>query len=461
MYKLVKACLILSMFSFLCFGIALIVISYLPFDQLSAVKAFLDSFASDGSFWLFTIKHVVYLRFTAILICIFLGLAYALSRLVRQYISDTGISDLLINPKNTAGMILDLFRGVSGVLKKIEPADFIISPKKIAVLLSAFADDFKNAVKKEDKVHIYSFFLLLVIAVVVRIFYLFQPMISDETMIFEPRINHAHGLMGLIQLISRIDIPGDHIFQTFLSYLTYKSIGSERCVWIIRIPDLIAGILVVPAVYTAVRIFYNKHAALLTSGIIAGSSLLISYSTKARGYSIICLVFFLILALGTYLRNNNKLAAWHLFALLSALGFYTFPLMLLPYGLVIVWLILSIVFKDTDIERIYLFKNLFVSIVITVFLMFLLYSPVIFWGTGLKSFFAHSRITSASWIFFSKGIVFNIVDIWGKYWTRNIPDLINVVFVAGFFTSLLFHKKLSPYRINIVLPASVWLITFL
>ncbi len=417
-----KAYLILHIVSIFTFGIALIVVSYLPLNEL---KALFDSFAPDGDFESFSIKYVMLIRSTGIFICIVGGLVYIFRKKVLQYMPDFKITDFLINPKNILGFVFNFIR------------------------------DIKEAVRKEDKIHIYTFILLILLAIAVRIYYLNQPFFSDETKIFESKVYHSYGLKGLIDSVTRYYTNGDHMFQTFLSYLTYKLLGSEQYMWTYRMPALIAGILLVPATYMVVRIIYNKYAALLASGIAAASSFLILYSTLARGHSMISLFFFLILALGAYLKRNNNLVGWHLFAILSALGFYTIPLMLYPYGVVVTWLMLSIIIEETHLRRSSLVKNLFISMIITVLLTLLLYSPIFLFGTGLKSIiYLYVRMISPPFSNYMESFLIMSVFIW-HVWSENVPDIIILFFVIGFFISLLFHKKLSIHRINIALAACI------
>lgn len=422
--KLIRTCLILSAASLFICGISLIVISFLSFNE---VKALLDSIAPDGNVQSFSVKHIILLLTTGILLCVVGGTVYLFRERVLQCVYEFKVSSFLISPKNIAGLISDFIR------------------------------DLKDALKKEDKIHLYTFMFLVILAAAARIFFLFQPMISDETRVFEDHIYHSYGLTGFFQLISRYYEVGDHMFYTLLSYLSYKLIGSELSTWTTRLPALFAGILIVPATYMVVRIFYNKYSALLAAGIITASSHLIYYSTKARGYSIMCLIFLLILALGAHLKKENNLAGWHLFAILSAVGFYTIPLMLWPYGIVITWLTLSIIFKDTNLNRSNLLNNLFVSIIMTVFLTILLYSPIIFFGTGVDSLFAPDRIQSLPLGVFADNFSHNYVTTWTNFWHKSVPDTITWLLATGFFISLIFHKKLSTNRINIVLAGGIWL----
>ncbi|MBI4682702.1 MAG: glycosyltransferase family 39 protein [Nitrospirae bacterium] len=405
-------------------GIILIVISLLPFKE---VKALFDFFAIDGDVKTFSMKQVMLLRFAGIFTCLVGGLVYIFKNKFLQYMPEFKIADFLMNPKNILDFTFNVIRNL------------------------------REAARKEDKIHTYTFILLILLAISVRIFYLFKPIGPDETNIFESRIYHSLGLQGLINLFTGYQLASDHMFNTVLSYLTFKLLGSEQSMWTYRLPALIAGILLVPATYIVVRIFYNKHSALLASGMVAASSYLIRYSTESRGYSFMCLFFFLILALGAYLKENNKIAGWHLFAILSALGFYTIPIMLYPYGIVITWLTLSTIVKDIHDNRSYFIKNIFISIVITVILTSLLYSPIVFFGYGFKVFYYYSAMSPATFGEYINNFWDRHELIW-NIWNKDIPDIILYLLVAGFFISVFFHKKLSVHRFNIALAACIWLI---
>ena len=56
-----------------------------------------------------------------------------------------------------------------------------------------------------------------------------------------------------------------------------------------RLPALIAGILLIPATYLLFRVISNNLAALLSSALVAVSSPLIEFSTNARGYTTVTL----------------------------------------------------------------------------------------------------------------------------------------------------------------------------
>jgi hypothetical protein len=304
----------------------------------------------------------------------------------------------------------------------------------------------------------------MLLAIAVRIYYLFQPLMADESSVFTLYVYHVkNGVQGILSPLARYENTGNHIFHTFLVYLTYKLLGSEQHMWVTRLPALLAGILLVPASYMVTRIFHNKNSALLASGIVASSSPLVFYSANARGYTLLCLIFLLILALGAYIRDKTDVAGWHLFAILSAFGFYTIPLMLYPYGIVITWLILSMLFKDGNYKRdhLLLLRNMVISIVITVFLTFLFYSPLIFVGTGFDRMLTLGRgYFGVPLEVIPKRVNYILSTVFWISWNSSIPVIIQYFFIVGFICSLIFHKKLSVHRVPVVFSLPICLIVF-
>ncbi|MBI3600117.1 MAG: glycosyltransferase family 39 protein [Nitrospinae bacterium] len=239
--------------------------------------------------------------------------------------------------------------------------------------------------------------------------------------------------------------------------MAYILFGNKT--WVIRLPAFFAGILLVPASYLLIRSFYNKHAALLTAGSVASSSLLIEYSTNARGYTLICLFFLLILTLAKYLKENRNSFAWLLFAALSTIGFYTIPVMLYPFGVVVVWFLLSITFKDTNLNPSLLLKDLFSALIMIALFTFMLYLPVLI-ISGLESVIGNKFVTPQPWSSLVTQFTALLHLVWKK-WNRDIPIGIDIVFISGFFISLAFHKRLTTQCIPIILAVPIWCIPIL
>ncbi len=388
--------------------------SFLPFE---AIKVKIDSFSMQGSADIFSVsifEQIVFkLRLTGIALILTCGLLYLVKSRIHQY-------------------VYNLSASFSYFIKEIS-GEFIAS------------------VRKEDRVHLLSLFIILIIAVAIRMLYLFEPILRDEAYTF---VNFAQKplLIGL----SYYSTPNNHLFNTFLVHMSYLFFGNE--LWAIRLPAFIAGVLMVPVSYLAIRIFFNKYAALLTAGIIASSPVLVTFSTSARGYTLIGLIFLLIFILAVKLKQSENTAAWILFSALSAIGFYTIPIMIYPYGIVIVWLFYSIMVEDTDLSRKALLRKLAISISATVVLTFLLYAPV-FAVSGFKSVVANRWSMQKSWPYFFENIIFTFKGVW-SHWNAGIPSVIRFLLIAGFFTSLVYYKRLSAHRAPIILAVAIWCIFF-
>ena len=314
---------------------------------------------------------------------------------------------------------------------------------------SKIASQLKETVTKEDTIHLWVLFIILLLGIVIRLIFLFQPMRYDEAFSF---IHFASKPLSLG--LSDYSFPNNHLFHTFLVHLAYSTLGNQP--WIIRLPAVLAGIFLVPASYIATRIFYHKDAALLTAGLVASSSILIEYSTNARGYTLICLIFLVELTFGAFLMQRVDLSPWVLFSAISATGFYTIPIMLYPFGIVIVWLFLTILFEKSERDRAVLLQRLGISIAITALLALLLYLPV-FLSSGLTAIIGNRFVRPRAWAEFFSQFPGSLLSIW-QQWNRDIPFAISLFLVFGFFASLLFHRRVCAYRVPVVAAALLWVL---
>lgn len=306
-----------------------------------------------------------------------------------------------------------------------------------------------KTIKEENKIHFYTLIAIITIAIVIRLYFLFQPIRYNEAFTF---INYVQNSFST--LVSNYSYSYNHIFHTLLVYINYLIFGPQ--LWAIRLPALIFGILSIPMTYIATRIYYNKHAALLSAGLVASSSILIEYSTKATGFTITLFIFLAIFSLSKYLTNNKNSFAWLIFAILSALGFYTTPTMLFSFGLIIIWLIITVISKDTKLEQKYLIKNLLTFLIITFILTFILYTPfIIKYALGLIQ---PVKATKIAWPNFITTTPLFLKKMWSD-WNRDMPIVASIIFATGFLISLIFHKKIANYKIPIALISIIWIIS--
>lgn len=85
-------------------------------------------------------------------------------------------------------------------------------------------------------------------------------------------------------------------------------------------------------------------------------------------------------------------------------------------------------------------------------LTFVLYSPVIFFGSGLSSIVGNEIVKSLSWSTFLENLDPRIIKTWNK-WMIGISPIVEYLFLGGFLVSVLFYRKVSNQK----LPLQVFL----
>lgn len=220
---------------------------------------------------------------------------------------------------------------------------------------------------------------LMLVGAFFRIQLLDKPVYHDEAYTYLTFV-----LGGLGNVISDYHLPNNHILYSVLVFFSTQLLGNAP--WVLRLPALLAGLLLIPATYFATRQYFNRVAALLSSGITAVLPIFMIYGTSARGYTQVALLSTLLWLWGILLLKEKNHYIWLLFVLTAAAGFYTIPIMLYPYTAIMAWLFVAWLFKkhSTEYGRSEFFTYLFISGLIVVLLFLLLYTPV-FLKSGVGS----------------------------------------------------------------------------
>ena len=121
--------------------------------------------------------------------------------------------------------------------------------------------------------------------------------------------------------LSKYTAPNNHLFHTLLVHISYQLFGDS--VFSLRFPAFLAGVLIIPFTYLTFRYVYDRHTGLFTAALAGSSSLLIQYSTNARGYTLVTLFFLLLLLCFAHLRKHREPACWLIIAVLGALAMHT------------------------------------------------------------------------------------------------------------------------------------------
>ncbi len=326
--------------------------------------------------------------------------------------------------------------------------------RKIALLFRAIVVSAREGItrllaflREGDRLHLAALGIIVFCAVLVRLAFLAQPMRYDETYTYL-----RYAAKPLYIAISDYSAPNNHVFHTLLVHLSTRLFGGSP--WAIRLPALLAGIALAPAAYLLGRVLYGRHVALLAAALVGASSALVEFSVNARGYTLMALVFLLSLALATALRRSNNPAAWALFAVLSALGFYTVPVMLYPFGVVVLWLGLSAACGDASIGRRRLFRSVCVAILSTLALTAVLYLPVLL-ASGPAALAGNPFLASKNWADLLASTWDELRLTWDQ-WNRDLPVALVFVLLAGFLMAVARHGKIGRQRVPVLIAVVFW-----
>jgi hypothetical protein len=291
--------------------------------------------------------------------------------------------------------------------------------------------------------------VIIILAAAIRILYLSQPMQHDEAYTFI-----AFAARPLWVAISDYSLPNNHVFHTLLVFLAYHLLGNQP--WIIRLPALIAGVAIIPLTYAAGGIFYSRKVGLLSAGLAAASPLLIDYSANARGYTLICAFTLCAVILAAYVKDHRNTIAWGLLVLACLLGFYTIPIMLYPFGMVVAWLALSKLFGDTSPAY---GRSLWVTLAVACLILFgltaLLYTPV-FIRSGIEAVVNNSYVRPDD----TGGL---LEQVWSRIagtaeqWSAGVPWQVGILSLTGFIASLALYKRISRQKVPLQIAAILWI----
>lgn len=297
-------------------------------------------------------------------------------------------------------------------------------------------------------------FIILLVGLVLRVLFLFSPIRYDEAYTFTVFAVRPTGF-----ILSDYHVPNNHILHSLLVRASYLLFGSGLAA--VRLPAFLAGVCLVPATYLLGRMLFNKVAGWIGAGLVAVSSLLVEFSTNARGYMLVTLFFVVLLGAAFYLKNHKNLAAWSLMVLAGILGMYTIPIFVYPLGMVYAWLLLTGLVGD--IGKAYTKKVflgwLVLSGLIVVGIVLLLYTPVLA-TSGLEALVGNKYVSSVEESQFVGNIPARMRATWTD-WNRAIPVGLSWLLAAGFLITTVFSHRICGHRIPFPLAAASWLVLIL
>jgi hypothetical protein len=227
----------------------------------------------------------------------------------------------------------------------------------------------------------------------------------------------------------------------------------------VRLPSFTAGILLIPVVYALASRLYSRPAGLLAAALVAASGEVWLYETAARGYTLLTLIALLFFWVSWIVKSRRNLAAWGLWVVTAALGFYTVPVFLYPFGAITAWLFFSMLIGDvTDYAgRKDFLRCLVIGGVLAGGLTFLLYTPVFLHHQSFKVLFGNQFVESMGWDEFVVTAPIRISETWNE-WSAGFEPWLRDTLIGGFFLSILLHWKIARFRVPAQLAAAAWLI---
>jgi hypothetical protein len=266
---------------------------------------------------------------------------------------------------------------------------------------------------------------IVALGIAVRLWYLSRPMQSDEAYTY-----NEYALKPLLDGLSWYTFPNNHLLNTLLVHASIGVFGGEP--WAVRLPALAAGVLLIPAGYAMVAGLSGRAAGLFAAALIASSEPLINYSINARGYIFICLITTLLVDLARRIREGGVgMAGLLAFGLLSALGFFAIPIMLYPYGGIVLWLLLTARFRGNEPVRL---DRMFASALLTAALTVLLYLPAVM-RTGLASVVANPFVLPQPFDHVLRSMPDSLASAWLQ-WNFDIPRLLTAAGVLAWIAAL-------------------------
>ena len=225
--------------------------------------------------------------------------------------------------------------------------------------------------------------LITLVGIVIRIWFLDQPMRYDE----------AHTYMRFVEpgvdWLFYYQEPNNHVGHTLLVYVSTALLGDEA--WAIRIPAFLAGVLSVPMTYLCARTVFKRSVGLVAAGLMAGSPYLILFSTNARGYTGIVLLTLGLVPLTLYAVRNESVFGGFLAALLSAIGLFTIPIMSFPIAMLVVWSLFLAYHLGGWAKTLRTIRMVVLILVLCATMTLVLYTPV-FVTSGLRSVAANRYV---------------------------------------------------------------------
>jgi hypothetical protein len=281
--------------------------------------------------------------------------------------------------------------------------------------------------------------LLTLVGLVLRVALVSQPMRFDESVSYVQLASHSLRTCLTVYLQNN-----NHPLHTLLVHFSTLLLGNHP--WSLRLPALVAGVLLIPATYWTFEAIFDEASALLAAALVAVSAPLVEYSTNARGYGLQAVFVVLLFGAAARVLLDPAPRRWGAFVLWTVLGFYTIPTMLYFFLATLVFTLASLPPGEPPPGRRRFLAHLALAsggaaaIVLVLYLSFIVRS-------GLASFAANASAGTYGWGELLEGIG----ETWracADAWHRGLPLALALLLGTCFVVSLAASRSLSPFRLS-------------
>lgn len=273
-------------------------------------------------------------------------------------------------------------------------------------------------------VHLTAIAALTLIAIAVRLPLLTAPMRSDENQTLL-----LYSGQSLTAAVWQFDTTNNHILFSALTRLPVALFGAVP--WAARMIELVCGVFLVPATALALRAVRTPGAALIAAAIVAGLPYFAVFSTNARGYSLVALLFVLAVPTAVELARISSVFGSILFATMSALALLTNPTAIYPFGALGVWVVQRRVASGDAWQPV--LREALAGAGLTLAITWALYGPALT-AMGTEALFANPWVRPPAWGTFTGtlGVVLDGTarELWDQ-WGWGLPRVAAAAMIVG------------------------------
>jgi hypothetical protein len=299
--------------------------------------------------------------------------------------------------------------------------------------------------------------VLFVLGAVLRAFLTNLPMSHDESYTY---VVFATKDVGTI--IRDYHLPNNHVFHSILVHYSTQVFGGQP--WAVRLPAILSVLGLVPVSYLTGRHYFNRNTGLIVAAAAALLPDFITTSLNARGYPVVAFLLMALWLLAIYLKGNNNLFAWIVFIITATLGFFTLPMMLYGFGMVLGWLFVSWLLSDISPEypRWAFLRSLILAGLAVVVLTVLLYAPILL-HNGAEKLIAPpivQQLKVHNLNLLSEDLFARVGAAW-KTWHTGFGAWWRYITLVGAAWTLLRFRKTSQHTVSAFGLGILWILALL